>query len=54
MDLLMYLLAVIICIIAFPLDEILKVIVPHLTVKDLLNLILVVAINNCCRWGRAC
>jgi hypothetical protein len=40
LDLLMYLPAVITCIVAFPLDEILKVVIPHVTIKDLLNFIL--------------
>jgi hypothetical protein len=47
MDLLMYLPAVITCVIAFPLDEILKAIVPHSTIKDLLNLIPVLAVSDC-------
>jgi hypothetical protein len=35
MDLLMYLPAVITCVLAFQLDEILKVVIPHATIKDL-------------------
>jgi hypothetical protein len=49
MDLLMYLPAVITHVIALPLDEILKVIIPHVTIKDLLNLILSLSVNN--HWG---
>jgi hypothetical protein len=51
MDLLMYLPAVITCVIAFPLDQILKLVIPHVTVK-LLNLILVFAIDNSQGWRR--
>jgi hypothetical protein len=42
----MYLPAVITCVIAFPLDEILEVVISHATIKDLLNFIFVLAINN--------
>jgi hypothetical protein len=52
MDLLMYLPAVITCVIAFPLDEILEVIIFHATIKDLLNLDLILAINDCQGWRR--
>jgi hypothetical protein len=45
-NLLIYLPAVITCVAAFPLDEILKVVVPHVTIKDLLSFILVLAIND--------
>jgi hypothetical protein len=46
----LYLPAVITCIIAFPLDEILKVVIPHVTVQNLLYLILFLAIDD--SWGR--
>jgi hypothetical protein len=52
MDLSIYLLAILTHIIALPLDEILKAVIPHMTIKDLLNLILLVAINNSGWWWR--
>jgi hypothetical protein len=45
MNLLMYLPAVMTCVVAFPLDEILKAVIPHVTIKDLLNFILILIIN---------
>jgi hypothetical protein len=50
MDLSIYLPAVIACIIALSLDEVLEVVVPHAAIKDLLNLILLIAINNYGWW----
>jgi hypothetical protein len=44
--------AVIAVIVTLPLDQILKSIVPHLTVKELFDCVLVLAINECWwRWG---
>jgi hypothetical protein len=44
-----YLPAVMTCIIALPLDEILKSVVPHAAIKDFLYLILLVAVD---KWWR--
>jgi hypothetical protein len=52
MNLLMYLLAVMTCIIAFPLDEILETVIPHVTIEDLLYLIFVLTIYNSWGWRR--
>jgi hypothetical protein len=52
MDVIMYLPAVITCIIAFPFDQILKVVILYATVKDLLNLIFILTINNNWGWRR--
>jgi hypothetical protein len=37
-------------IIALPLDEVLGAVIPHAAIKDLLNLILLVAIDNSGWW----
>jgi hypothetical protein len=52
MDLSMYLPAVITCIIAFQLDDILEAVIPHATIKDLLNLIFILAIDDSQGWRR--
>jgi hypothetical protein len=46
----MYLPAVITCIIALPLDEILEVVTPHVAIEDILNLRLLVIINDSGWW----
>jgi hypothetical protein len=48
----MYLPAVITCVITFPLDEILEMVIPHATIKDLFNFIFILAINDSWGWGR--
>jgi hypothetical protein len=45
----MYIPAVITYVITFTLDEILKAIIPHVTIKNILNLILILTSNN--HWG---
>jgi hypothetical protein len=52
MNLLMYLPAVITHIIAFPLDEILKAVIPHAAIKDLLDFIFILAVNDSQGWRR--
>jgi hypothetical protein len=42
--------AVIAIIVTLPLDQILELIVPHLTVQDLLDYVLVLAIDECKWW----
>jgi hypothetical protein len=49
-DLSMYLPAVVTHIIVLPLDEVLEVVVPHVAVKDILNLILLIAIDDHGWW----
>jgi hypothetical protein len=51
-DLSMYLLAVMTCVIALPLDEILKVVVPHAAIQNLLNLILLSTVDDRGWWWR--
>jgi hypothetical protein len=52
MDLSMYLLAVMTHIVTLTLDEVLELVVPHMAIKDLLNLILLVTINDSGWWWR--
>jgi hypothetical protein len=52
MDLLMNLPAVIACVIALPLDEILEAVIPHMTIKNLLNFIFILTINDNRGWRR--
>jgi hypothetical protein len=52
MDLLMYLLAVMTCIIALPLDKILKAVVPHVAIQDLLDLVLLITVDDRGWWWR--
>jgi hypothetical protein len=52
MNLLIYFPTVITHIITLPFDEVLKMVVPHTAIQDLLNLILAIAINNSGWWGR--
>jgi hypothetical protein len=51
-DLSVYLPAVMIYIVALPLDEVLESVTSHMAIKDLLNLILLVAVNNSGWWWR--
>jgi hypothetical protein len=51
-DLLMYLPVVITCIVTFPLDEILKAVIPHATIQDLLDFIFILTIDDSQGWGR--
>jgi hypothetical protein len=44
-------LAVITCVITFPL-EILEMVIPHATMKDLFNFIFILAIKDSWGWGR--
>jgi hypothetical protein len=52
MDQSTYLPAVMTCIIALPLDEIFKVVISHVAIKDLLDFIFIVAVDNSWGWGR--
>jgi hypothetical protein len=52
MDLLVYFPAIIAGIVALPLDEVFKVVVPHAAIKYLLDFILLAAINNHRWWWR--
>jgi hypothetical protein len=52
MNLSMYLPAIVTCIVALPLDEILESVVPHAAIKDLLYLILLVAVDDSGWWWR--
>jgi hypothetical protein len=52
MDLMMYLPAIITCVIAFPLDEVLETVIPHATIKDFLDFIFVLAVDDSWRWRR--
>jgi hypothetical protein len=52
MDLSMYLPAVITCVLAFPLAEILDAVIPHATIKDLLDFIFILTIDNSQGWRR--
>jgi hypothetical protein len=52
MDLSMYLLTVMTRIIALSLDEVLKVVVPHVTIEDVLNLIFILTIDDSHGWRR--
>jgi hypothetical protein len=50
MEILIDFLAVIAIIVTLPLDQILKSIVPHSTVKELFNCVLILAIDECWWW----
>jgi hypothetical protein len=52
MDLSVYLPAVMTCIVALPLDGVLELVTPYTTIKDLLNLKLLVTIDDSGRWWR--
>jgi hypothetical protein len=51
MNLLTYLPAVITHVVAIPLDEVLKAVIP-VTIKDLLDLVLVLAMDDSSGWRR--
>jgi hypothetical protein len=48
----MNLLVIVIIVIALPLDQIFKAIIPHLAVQDSFNLIFVFTIDECQWWRR--
>jgi hypothetical protein len=52
MDLFIYLPAVMTCIIALPPYEVLDAVIPHMAIEDLLNLILLVAVDGSGWWRR--
>jgi hypothetical protein len=52
MDLSVYLPAVMTFIVALPLDGVLELVIPHTSIKNLLNLILLVAIDDSGCWWR--
>jgi hypothetical protein len=52
MDLSMYLLLIMAHIMALPLDEIFKVIIPHMAIQYLFDFILLIAIDSHRWWGR--
>jgi hypothetical protein len=52
MDLLIYLPAVIACVVSFLLDEILEAVIPHVNVQDLLDLVFILTVDDSQGWGR--
>jgi hypothetical protein len=52
MDLSVYFPAIMAHIIAIPLDEILETVVPHVAIRNFLDFILLVTIDNCQWWWR--
>jgi hypothetical protein len=48
----MYFPAVMTHIVAIPLDEVFEAVVPYMAIQDLLNLVLLIAVDNSGWWGR--